>query len=68
MGKNLLLKILSPRFDFSHGKFYRLRAIGSAAINMAYVASGGADCYFEFGIHAWDIGKTKCMLVPLLFN
>ena len=58
----------------------RLRAMGSAALNMCSVgitfskqfslkfsantslcillfkASGGADCYFEFGIHAWDIG------------
>ena len=34
----------------------RLRAMGSAALNMASVASGGADCYFEYGIHVWDIG------------
>lgn len=31
---------------------------------MAYVASGGADCYFEFGIHAWDIGKMQSVLLP----
>jgi myo-inositol-1(or 4)-monophosphatase len=31
--------------------------MGSAALNMASVASGGADCYFEYGIHVWDIGK-----------
>lgn len=29
--------------------------MGSAALNMAYVALGGADVNFEFGIHAWDI-------------
>lgn len=33
----------------------RTRALGSAALNMAYVALGGADVNFEFGIHAWDI-------------
>lgn len=43
--------------------FDRLRAIGSAALNMCSVASGGADCYFEFGIHAWDIGKTVKLLI-----
>ena len=28
----------------------RLRSMGSAALNMASVASGGTDSYFEFGI------------------
>ncbi|XP_026286380.1 inositol monophosphatase 1 [Frankliniella occidentalis] len=30
------------------------RSSGSAAIDMAMVAMGGSDAYFEFGIHAWD--------------
>jgi len=34
---------------------FRIRAQGSAAINMCTVASGRADAYWEFGIHAWDI-------------
>ena len=38
-------------------KTHRIRAIGSAALNMAYVALGSADLNFEFGIHVWDIGK-----------
>lgn len=33
---------------------FRTRSNGSAALDMAMVAMGGADCYFEFGIHAWD--------------
>lgn len=32
-----------------------MRAAGSAALNMAHVAMGGVDGYFEFGIHAWDM-------------
>ncbi|KAL0279880.1 UNVERIFIED_CONTAM: hypothetical protein PYX00_001347 [Menopon gallinae] len=32
-----------------------LRALGSAALNMAMVALGGTDAYFEFGTHAWDV-------------
>ncbi|CAH2106783.1 unnamed protein product [Euphydryas editha] len=32
-----------------------VRAVGSAALNMAMVALGGSDAYFEFGIHAWDV-------------
>lgn len=34
---------------------YRIRSLGSAALNMCMVALGGADVSFEFGIHAWDI-------------
>lgn len=36
-------------------KAHGIRAQGSAAINMCTVASGQADAYWEFGIHAWDI-------------
>jgi len=36
-------------------KAHGFRSMGSAALNMASVASGGSDCYFEFGIHVWDI-------------
>ncbi|XP_015509775.1 inositol monophosphatase 1 [Neodiprion pinetum] len=42
------LAILAPLI---HGT----RALGSAALNMCMVALGGADCNFEYGIHAWDI-------------
>lgn len=35
--------------------YIRIRALGSAALNMCMVALGGADISFEFGIHAWDV-------------
>ncbi|KAG6447119.1 hypothetical protein O3G_MSEX004760 [Manduca sexta] len=35
-------------------KGHGVRSLGSAALNMAMVAQGGADANFEFGIHAWD--------------
>lgn len=35
--------------------FNSVRALGSAALNMAMVALGAADVNFEYGIHAWDI-------------
>lgn len=35
--------------------FHSIRSLGSAALNMCMVALGGADIFFEFGIHAWDI-------------
>ncbi|XP_054275157.1 inositol monophosphatase 1 [Macrosteles quadrilineatus] len=42
------VKILYP---LAHG----MRSVGSAALNMANVALGGIDGYFEMGIHAWDM-------------
>ena len=38
--------------------------MGSAALNMASVASGGCDAYFEFGIHIWDFGIDLISLSP----
>lgn len=32
-----------------------MRALGSAALNMAMVALGSADAMFDYGLHAWDI-------------
>ncbi len=31
---------------------------GSAALNLCTIASGGADGYYEFGIHVWDIAAA----------
>ncbi|XP_060535188.1 inositol monophosphatase 1 [Cylas formicarius] len=39
-----------------------LRALGSAALDMAMVALGGADAYFEFGIHIWDIAAGELIV------
>ncbi|CAL1537139.1 unnamed protein product [Lymnaea stagnalis] len=34
----------------SHG----VRAYGSAALNLSYIAAGRGDAYVEYGIHVWD--------------
>ncbi|KAL1517516.1 hypothetical protein ABEB36_001272 [Hypothenemus hampei] len=39
-----------------------LRALGSAALNMAMVACGAADAYFEYGIHIWDIAAGELIV------
>lgn len=39
-----------------------LRALGSAALNMAMVACGAADAYFEYGIHIWDIAAGEMII------
>jgi len=35
-------------------KVRSIRAYGSAGINLAYLAMGAVDAYFEFGFHIWD--------------
>lgn len=36
--------------------------MGSAALDMAMIAAGSADAYYEFGIHIWDIA-AGCMII-----
>jgi len=35
--------------------FKKIRMLGSAALSLAYVASGRADAYYENGIMIWDV-------------
>ena len=41
---------------------FSIRSLGSAALNMCYVAAGRADAYYEFGIHCWDIAAGIVIL------
>jgi len=36
-------------------KAHAVRAPGPAALDIAWVGAGSADCYFHFGIHCWDM-------------
>ncbi|KAJ0176960.1 hypothetical protein K1T71_006969 [Dendrolimus kikuchii] len=49
---------LKRMINLGHG----VRSLGSAALNMAMVAMGGADVNFEFGIHAWDISAGDILV------
>lgn len=44
------LDILSTVISNSRG----MRRLGSAALDMAYVACGRFDVFYEYGLHAWD--------------
>ncbi|XP_053571136.1 inositol monophosphatase 1 [Bombina bombina] len=50
MGKLLCIPI--------HG----IRAVGTAAVNMCLVATGGADAYYEMGIHCWDMAAASVIV------
>lgn len=39
-----------------------MRRLGSAALDLCYVAAGRLDAYFERGIHAWDIAAGSLIL------
>ncbi|WVR08650.1 hypothetical protein IAU60_005708 [Kwoniella sp. DSM 27419] len=41
---------------------HSLRSMGSAALNIALVASGGLDMYWEVGCWAWDVCAGICIL------
>lgn len=49
----VVLENISKLVRLAHG----FRSLGSAALNICMVALGGADVYYEFGIHAW--GESK---------
>lgn len=45
------MKLFSDLMQESHG----LRRLGSAAVDLAYVAAGRFDAFFEYNLNAWDV-------------
>ena len=45
------LRILESLMQQTHG----LRRMGSAAIDLAYVAAGRFDAFYEYNLHSWDM-------------
>ena len=64
-----------PYYDFSQMKPYLatleslientrgLRRLGSAAIDLAYVASGKFDAFFEYGLKPWDVAAGSVLVI-----
>jgi myo-inositol-1(or 4)-monophosphatase len=42
-------------FDYCMKNTHGLRRLGSAAVDLAYVAAGRFDGFFEYGLNAWDV-------------
>ena len=51
-----------PTFEALFGKCAGVRRTGSAALELAYVASGRLDGFWEFGLRPWDIA-AGCLLI-----
>ncbi|MDQ3535641.1 MAG: inositol monophosphatase [Bacteroidota bacterium] len=47
----LYLKIIDKFMQVTHG----LRRMGSAAVDLAYVACGRFEGFFEYNLHPWDV-------------
>jgi myo-inositol-1(or 4)-monophosphatase len=39
-----------------------MRRLGSAALDLCYVAAGRLDGYYENGVHAWDVAAGALMV------
>ncbi len=42
-------------FDFCMNQTHGVRRLGSAALDLAYVACGRFEMFYEYGLHAWDV-------------
>ena len=51
-----------PLFGDLASKVRKMRMMGSAALEMAYLASGRMDAYFERSISLWDIAAGQLLL------
>lgn len=52
------LRVMAELVRQCHG----VRRLGSAALDLAYVASGRAEAFFEFGINSWDIAAGALLV------
>jgi myo-inositol-1(or 4)-monophosphatase len=51
-----------PTFEAMIGKCSGVRRTGSAALDLAYVASGRLDGFWEFGLRSWDIAAGSLLI------
>lgn len=49
-------------FDQMLGSAQRTRIYGAAALDLCFVASGGADAYVERGIYIWDVAAAALII------
>lgn len=56
------IKRFLPTLEEMIGKCAGLRRTGSAALDLAYVASGRLDGFWEFGLRPWDIAAASLII------
>lgn len=60
-GKTTIRKCLDLYHHYGE-KVRKLRAMGSAALDLAYVASGRLDAYIEQGVSLWDVAAGALLV------
>ena len=55
---NPFMKTLEYFFNHSHG----VRRLGSAAIDMAYLACGRFEGFYEYGLSPWDVAASALII------
>lgn len=56
------LKAYMEVFDYCMHHTHGIRRLGSAAVDMAYVACGRLEGFYEYGLNAWDIAAGCCII------
>ena len=49
-------------YQFYGGRVRKMRAMGSAALDLAYVAAGRLDAYIEQGVSIWDVAAGSLLV------
>src|SRR6185436_8238878 len=49
-------------FDFCMHETHGLRRLGSAAVDLAYVAAGRFEGFYEYGLNSWDVAAGACIV------
>ncbi len=49
-------------YQFYGGRVRKMRAMGSAALDLAYVAAGRLDAYIEQGVSIWDVAAGALLV------
>jgi myo-inositol-1(or 4)-monophosphatase len=57
-GREELLEVLGPVMDLTAG----LRRLGTASLDLAYVAAGRFDAFWEFGLSPWDVAAGMLLV------
>lgn len=72
--KDTLVATGFPYYDFSKTEGYLemfrqlmcstrgIRRLGSAAIDLTYIACGRFDAFWEYGLQAWDVAAASCII------
>jgi myo-inositol-1(or 4)-monophosphatase len=49
-------------FDYCMRNTHGIRRLGSAAVDMAYVACGRFEGFYEYGLNSWDVAGGCCII------